>query len=193
MTVWSYFWSGGLKWWAINGTSSIFVAFFLKNLFGYSFETSGTIDFCDTLECECKTTRLLKTHHCDNLPGLVLWQQHPRVCALAESSFVLSATVFHFSLRVKWSSDSQSFFLQWHIVEMLQMLCVHVFLWQGLVKYYYRSSIVKEVNFQSRKKAFERGQAIRIYILLPTFHDCRIRGITVLYSTIVRPCDSTKW
>lgn len=73
------------------------------------------------------------------------------------------------------------------------MLCVHVFLWQGLVKYYYSSSIVKEVNFQSRKKAFERCQAIRIYILLPTFHDCRIRGIAVLYSTIVRPCDSTKW
>lgn len=118
ITVWSYFWSGGLKWWAINGTSSIFVAFFLLFLtflatFSKLLRQLIFVTHLDTsiasAECECKTTRLLKSRHCDNLPGLVLWQR-PRVRALVESSFVLSATVFDFSLCVKWSSDSQSFF-----------------------------------------------------------------------------------
>lgn len=126
----------------------LFFSFFLKI---FSFKTSGPIDFVTHLdtaiasaECACKTTRLLKTlQYCDNLPGLMstTMTPPPRGCALAKSSFVVGATDFKLSLCGQWYSESQSVFLQQHIVEMPQMLFVHIFLPCVPVKYYCRYSI----------------------------------------------------
>lgn len=181
-----------LKWWDINGTSSIFVAFFffftalafLSQLLGQIvFWHSWTIA---STECVCDDKAF------ENTP--VLWQSsgdhvlcdRPPVCVCTcgvELGCQCHTTVsmFVFSLFDQEYSESQSVFLWWHIVEMPQTLCVHVFL-QVLVKYYRRSSTVKKENFQSPKRPFDRCEAIRIYILLLTFHGCRIRRKIVLYS-----------